>query len=156
MLPAGMREEYSLLIGGNKTGKYSSLEKMVGELGMEGKVIFPGYISDEDAAALMAGAAVFVYPSKYEGFGYPPLEAMALGAPVICSTATSLGEVVGDAAIGVEPEPEPIAVAIEKVLSDPELRRSLIEKGAVRAKEFTTDIMARKYVEIMESLAGPS
>jgi glycosyltransferase involved in cell wall biosynthesis len=99
-----------------------------------------GRIEEADLAPLLAGASVFVFPSFYEGFGLPPLEAMACGAPCIASDATSLPEVVGDAAITISPyDVDALAEALEAVLSDPALASQLREKGLIRAAAFSWD-----------------
>ncbi|MCX7838710.1 MAG: glycosyltransferase family 4 protein, partial [Anaerolineae bacterium] len=101
-------------------------------------------VDDADLPALYAGARAFVFPSLYEGFGLPPLEAMASGAPVICSRAPALPEVVGDTALLVNPRsPNEIANAIERVLTDHELRDTLRARGLVRAAQFSWERAAR-------------
>jgi glycosyltransferase involved in cell wall biosynthesis len=96
---------------------------------------------------------VFVFPSLYEGFGLPPLEAMASGAPVITSNVSSLPEVVGDAAVLIDPyDPEAIADAIRRVLSDEALRQQLKERGQVRAKHFSWDRSVRRVHEIYQEV----
>ncbi|MBM3134809.1 MAG: glycosyltransferase family 4 protein, partial [Chloroflexi bacterium] len=86
-----------LVIGGKKGWLYESFFSRLRELGLEGEMILPGYIADEDLPAMYSAASVFVFPSLYEGFGLPPLEAMACGTPVVCSNASSLPEVCGEA-----------------------------------------------------------
>ena len=101
-------------------------------------VRFLGFVSDDTLAALYRLAAVFVFPSLYEGFGLPPLEAMASGAPVITSNVSSLPEVVGDAALLIDPyDPEAIADAMARVLSDETLRAQLRARGLLRARHFS-------------------
>jgi glycosyltransferase involved in cell wall biosynthesis len=99
---------------------------------------------------------VFVFPSLYEGFGLPPLEAMASGTPVITSNVSSLPEVVGDAALMIDPyEPEAIADAIRRVLGDAELRATLRSRGLARAREFSWERSIRRVRQIYdEVLAG--
>ena len=107
---------------------------------------------DETLAALYAGAAAFVYPSKYEGFGIPPLEAMSLGCPVIASNTSSIPEVAGDAAEYCDPEdPESIAGAIERVLQSEGRRRELIALGRVRCALFSWERCARETLRVYES-----
>jgi glycosyltransferase involved in cell wall biosynthesis len=94
----------------------------------------------EDVATLIAGAAVFAYPSVYEGFGLPPLEAMALGVPVVATSTGAIPEVLGDAAVLVVPgDPDGLAEALARVLDDSALRDQLIERGRRRAADFTWD-----------------
>ncbi len=92
-----------LVIAGKALWRESEIFATVQEAGIEERVVFPGYVDDADLPALYSAATAFVYPSIYEGFGLPPLEAMACGTPVVCSTAASLPEVVGDAAVNVDP-----------------------------------------------------
>jgi alpha-1,3-rhamnosyl/mannosyltransferase len=92
----------------------------------------------DDVPSLLAGAAVFAYPSRYEGFGLPPLEAMALGVPVVATATGAIPEVVKDAALLVEPgDPDALAQAIDTVLHDDDTRRRLIDRGRARAAGFT-------------------
>jgi glycosyltransferase involved in cell wall biosynthesis len=107
-------------------------------MGLERRVRFIGYVPDADLPALYSGATLFCYPSLYEGFGLPPLEAMACGAPTITSNTSSLPEVVGDAALTVDPTSvESIAVALRRFLQDPELRETYRQKGRQRAATFS-------------------
>ncbi len=108
-------------------------------------VVLSGYVADEDLPALYAGASLFVYPSLYEGFGLPVIEAMACGTPVVCSSTTALGEVAGDAACLVDPaEPESIAAGILRVAEDESLRGKLRGRGVQRAAEFSWNRTARE------------
>lgn len=129
-----------LLISGNPDKHSGSLfpdPRPVGaDLGMNGQIIYR-FVEDEDKAALYSGASVFVFPSLYEGFGLDPLEAMACGAPVVCSNRTSLPEVVGDAALTIDPEDLPAMVdAMYRVLTSDELSADLKARGLARAKLF--------------------
>jgi glycosyltransferase involved in cell wall biosynthesis len=111
---------------------------------------FTGYVSDEDLPALYSGAVAFVYPSLYEGFGLPPAEAMACGTPVITSNGTSLPEVVGDAAVLVDPENvTSIADAILRVVNNESLRSEMSRRGIKRARRFTWDNAAAQTWEIL-------
>jgi glycosyltransferase involved in cell wall biosynthesis len=114
-----------------------------------GRVIFVGYLPDAELAALYAGAKVFLYPSLYEGFGFPPLEAMAMGTPVICSDTSSLPEVVGDAAVQVDPrDEEAISRAIADLLSSPDRRAALVAAGYRQVKRFSWQSCARRTLEL--------
>jgi glycosyltransferase involved in cell wall biosynthesis len=115
-------------------------------------VILTGYVPDELLPALYSGAAAFVYPSLYEGFGLTVLEAMACGTPVICSSTTSLPEVAGDAAVLVDPsDVAAISQAIQNLLSDEHLRSSLRSRGLARAQQFTWDRAAAETWQILET-----
>ena len=112
--------------------------------GVKNEVVFPGYVPDEDLPALYSLAEAFVYPSLYEGFGLPPLEAMACGTPVVCSEASSLPEVVGDAGLLVRPaDVEGLAEALGQVLVDAKLREELSWRGRRRASQFSWERTAR-------------
>ena len=116
-------------------------------------VRFFGFVPYQTLAALYRLAAVFVFPSLYEGFGLPPLEAMASGAPVITSNVSSLPEVVGDAAVrSIRTHPEAIAAAMRRVLSDEALRQQLKERGLVRARHFSWDRSVRRVHEIYQEV----
>jgi glycogen synthase len=104
------------------------------QLGLRERVQFVGYIDEAELPLWYAAATVFVFPSIYEGFGMPPLEAMACGTPVITSNSSSLPEVVGDAGLMAPPhDAAAFAAALERVLSDPELHQELRERGLVQA-----------------------
>jgi glycosyltransferase involved in cell wall biosynthesis len=123
--------------GSDPRYRQETLER-VGELGLGDRVLFTGWLSNYQLAAAYAGATCLVMPSLYEGFGLPPLEAMACGCPVIASTAGALGEVVGDAALRLTScNPESIAEGIRRVAEEPRLRAALSERGLRRAGELT-------------------
>lgn len=129
-----------LVLAGRKGWMSDSLTALVDELDLSDDVRWPGFVDDRDLPSLMALATVFVCVSLYEGFGLPPLEAMAAGTPVIVSNTSSLPEVVGDAGRLVDPrDPAMIAGAIEELLVDSELRDSLAAAGRDRAEAFTWD-----------------
>jgi glycosyltransferase involved in cell wall biosynthesis len=112
-----------------------------------------GYISDKELPSYYSGADLFVFPSLYEGFGLPPLEAMACGCPVIVSNVASLPEVCGNAAYHVNPySVENIAEGIQRILTDEGLRQSLIKKGLERAKLFSWENAAREHLEVFEKV----
>jgi glycosyltransferase involved in cell wall biosynthesis len=128
----------ALVIAGAQTSYGSELEQTAQQMGLERRVRFIGYVPDADLPALYSGATVFCYPSLYEGFGLPPLEAMACGAPTVTSNTSSLPEVVGDAALTVDPASvESIAVALRQFLQDTELRDTYRRKGLQRAATFS-------------------
>ena len=124
-------------------------------LGLEGRVLFPGYLANPELLALMSNSAGMIFPSLYEGFGLPVVEAMATGVPVACSNVTSLPEVAGNAAILFDPRvPEDVATAMISLTQDMELRSRLIAAGNARAAEFSdSGKMARQYWKIFEQAA---
>lgn len=130
--------------GGEKELTFQQKEKIKNTV-QEGKWLLQEFGNDEKLADLYANATVFIYPSLYEGFGIPPLEAMACGCPVVASNASSLPEVVGGVGLLFNPkDSNDLAEKIEKLLNDKELVKNLIEKGKIRAKQFTWDNMAKK------------
>nr|MBC7245819.1 glycosyltransferase family 4 protein [Chloroflexota bacterium] len=148
-------EQRRLVVVGPHKWKYTRILQTVAELGIGQRVIFTGYIPDEDLPALYSGADLFVFPSLYEGFGLPPLEAMACGTPVVCSNAGSLPEVVGDAALLVDPyDVEALAEAMHRVLHDPALCEELRQKGLARAQQFTWEKAALETLAVYEGVLG--
>ncbi|MCL5962572.1 MAG: glycosyltransferase family 4 protein [Chloroflexi bacterium] len=122
----------------SQSSLFPNLKDVVKKEGIADSVIFLGKVPEEDCPALYNAARLFVYPSLYEGFGLPPLEAMACGTPVVCSNASSLPEVVGDAAITVDPtNVDALAQAMRHVLGSVELQEQLRQKGLQRAQRFT-------------------
>jgi len=149
------------VIGGGGLGRLNNLEyrklmRRVRDLGLEDEVVFTGYVPDERLKSLLAQADMLVFPSIYEGFGLPPLEAMACGVPVITSRRASLPEVVGDAALLLEDplDAEEIATGVETLLRDASLRARLVEKGRERARMFTWEEAARKVLEVYGRVVG--
>ena len=115
-------------------------------------IIIPGFVPDEDMAVLYAEAAVFPFPSLYEGFGLPILEAMHMGCPVVCYDNSSLPEVSGNAALVVE-NCTSMAPAIDKILDDKKLRDDLVKRGHAQVKKFSWDNTAQKTLAVLESAA---
>ncbi|MGC9399277.1 MAG: glycosyltransferase family 4 protein [Anaerolineae bacterium] len=116
-------------------------------------VHFTGYVEDEDLPAVYAAATVFTFPSLYEGFGLPPLEAMACGVPVLCSNTSSLPEVVGDAALTIDPsDTEALRSALRRLLRDADLRADLRARGLARAAAFSWARAARETLAVYRSL----
>ncbi|MCL5110761.1 MAG: glycosyltransferase family 4 protein [Chloroflexi bacterium] len=138
-----------LLIVGRRGWLYEDVFEAVADLGLEDDIVFPGFVADDDLPALYSLAEAFVYPSLYEGFGLPPLEAMACGAPVVAANTSSLPEVLGDAYLGVAPtDVEALTAALERVLSDGELREDLRRRGLARAGTYAWQNSARRLVEL--------
>jgi glycosyltransferase involved in cell wall biosynthesis len=144
-----------LVIAGGKGWLYDKIFARVEELGLKDKVIFPGFIADEDLPALYNLAELFVFPSLYEGFGLPPLEAMACGTPVVTSDRPSLPEVVREAGLMVEAtDSEALAEAMERVLADKDLRREMRERGLKQAQKFTWEAAAGKLLDVYNRLGS--
>lgn len=138
-----------LVLAGKKGWLYDSIFEKVKEYGVQESVIFPGYIAAEDTPFLLSGALLFVFPSLYEGFGIPPLEAMACGTPVLTSNTSSLPEVVGDAAILADPlDIQGLKNSMSELINHPELRQMLKEKGKKRAQQFSWSASAEKLLNI--------
>jgi glycosyltransferase involved in cell wall biosynthesis len=149
-------ETVKLLIIGDEISKYATLRRAVHKYKLHKHVRFFGFVPDKTLAVLYRLARVFVFPSLYEGFGLPPLEAMASGTPVITSNVSSLPEVVGEAALLIDPyEPAAIAQAMHRVLTEPSLREDLRRRGLLRVKDFSWERSIRRVHEIyQEVLAG--
>ncbi len=127
-----------LVLVGLRGNAAATLQERIRAVGIEDATVMTGWVPDADLPALYQGAAVYVLPSRYEGFGIPVLEAMASGTPVITTTAASLPEVAGDAALLVDPDDRAaLATALRRVLNDPALRADLIGRGKARAPLFT-------------------
>lgn len=142
-----------VLIGKKDPVYYDEVRSEAQQTGIVGDVIFLDYIPDEDLNQFYRQAAVFVYPSLYEGFGMPPLEAMACGAPVVASNASCLPEILGDAALLVDPlDVHAIADSIYNILTNNELRHKLMSKGIARAKQFTWKNTARQTLVIYDNI----
>jgi len=145
---------FKLILAGKRGWLYDDLFAQVHRLGLEGRVLFPGYVPDEDKAALLSGALAFVFPSLYEGFGLPVLEAQACGCPVITSITSSLPEVAGDAALLVDPgDTSAIAAAMQQVATDPTLRENLIERGFANVRRFSWTACAQSVLGVIEQCA---
>lgn len=132
-------EGWTLVLAGEMTGtERMQLTRLAEELGIAGGVRFLGYVAEEEKPALYSLAELFVFPSRYEGFGLPPLEAMACGTPVLCARATSLHEAVGDAAVLFDPDdPQELAQQLRALLEDTGRREALRERGRQWARRFS-------------------
>jgi len=147
--------EFDLVLAGSLGWGFTRLLEKIANSHVRNRIQMPGYVADADLPALFNMAAVFVYPSVYEGFGLPVLEAMACGTPVITSQVSSLPEVAGDAAILVDPsDPKAFASALQNVLGDDHLRKSLSERGIQRARLFTWEKTAQKTLEVYRGILG--
>ncbi len=146
-----LHSEYTLVLGGGPGWEYQNILTLARSLG--NRIQITGYLPQEDLIPLYAGASLFVYPSFYEGFGLPLLEAMASGVPIVASKTSSLPEVVGDAGILVDPlSISDVSEGIRKLLKDSSLRSSFREKGIQRAKQFTWERAARETLKIYREI----
>jgi len=142
-----------LALAGGKGWLYEETRQVVSELRLENKVRFLGRVSDHELITLYSLADVFAFPSFSEGFGIPPLEAMACGAPVITSNTSSLPEVAGDAALLVDPhDVKALGHAITRLLEDEQLREELRQKGYQRARQYTWSASASKMLSVYHKL----
>jgi glycosyltransferase involved in cell wall biosynthesis len=142
-----------LAIAGGQGWLYEETQQLVEELKLERHVRFLGRVTDLELVTLYSMADVFAFPSFFEGFGIPPLEAMACGAPVITSNTSALPEVVDDAAIQVDPRDiSALAEAITRLLEDEHLREELGQKGYQRVQQYTWATSARKMLAVYKGL----
>lgn len=146
---------HQLAVAGKAQWRESEVYATVERLGLQGVVRFPGYVADEDLPALYSGADCFAYPSLYEGFGLPPLEAMACGTPVLSSHAGALREVVGDAAWVVDPtDVADIARGLLALLTDPGTARVYRERGLAHAASFSWRRLAEETLEVYRQVVA--
>jgi glycosyltransferase involved in cell wall biosynthesis len=160
MLPRELKRQHPLALVGAKGWLDAAINRAIQDLRLAGdEVIRTGYVPRSDLPALYSGASAFVFPSLYEGFGLPVLEALACGAPVISADVTSLPEAAGSAAILVDPrQPEAVADALQRVLQDEDLRADLRRRGPAHAQSFRWDASARAVLDAMRRVtqARPS
>jgi glycosyltransferase involved in cell wall biosynthesis len=147
---------HKLVLAGGKGWFYQPIFATVEELGLQADVLLPGFVPEDELPLWYNTADVFVYPSLYEGFGLPPLEAMACGKPAAVADASSLPEVVGDAALRVDPhQPEEWAAALLRLCQDASLRSDLAARALDRAQQFSWTRMAQQTVQVYRDvLAG--
>ncbi len=144
-----------LVLAGKCAWLYDETLRALDQSGVKDAVVLTGYVPDKDLPALYSGALCFVYPSYFEGFGLPPLEAMKCGTPVVVGNRTSLPEVVGDAGLTVDPfDVDAIAAGIKRLLYDSDLRRDLSLRGQQRAAEFDWRETARRTLKVYEDVVG--
>jgi alpha-1,3-rhamnosyl/mannosyltransferase len=154
-LPEKLRRRYPLALAGGRGWRCGSLESMMHALESAGEVRRLGYVPAGDLPLLYAGATAFAYPSFYEGFGLPPLEAMASGVPVLSSCGSSMSEVVGEAGILVDPhDDEAMVRELARLLEDAELRRNLARKGLDRAAMFSWKNCVLDTVDVYRQVLG--
>jgi glycosyltransferase involved in cell wall biosynthesis len=145
----------ALVLAGAQKIEYGKLRDEVARRGLEGSVLFPGFIGDEDLPAVYSAATIFVFPSLAEGFGLPPLEAMACGTPCVVSNSSSLPEVTGSAALLFYPTSmDGLEDCVARVLSDPELYATLREAGLRQAARFRWSRAAEETLEVYHGALG--
>lgn len=143
------RADHQLVIAGARGWHDDALIKRIARSPASKRVILLGHVVDDDLIALYRAAECFVFPSRYEGFGFPPLEAMACGTPVLSSTRTSLAEVVGEAVVKLDPDDDDqIAEALDALLASPAQREALAALGLEQARGFTWQRTADETVEV--------
>lgn len=153
LLPHDLQKQYRLVLVGQKGWQTKPFQETLEVLNLRHKIVMPGFIPDEHLPYLYAGASVFVYPSLYEGFGLPVLEAMACGTPVITSKTSSMPEVVGKAGLLVDPKNEQaIAEAIKKVLTNKKLAENMKKAGLTQAKRFSWEHTAAETQKVYENV----
>ena len=144
--------EVALVLAGAKGWGYQEIFRLVAELGLTGRVHFPGFLPEQDLCLWYNAADGFVYPSLFEGFGLPVAEAMASGAPVICSDAPSLQEVAGDAALIVPAQDQPaLQDALERLYTEPDLAAQLRGRGIRQAGRFSWERAAIETIDVYET-----
>ena len=154
-LRRGELEDLKLLIIGDQISRLPALRRAVHRHKLHKHVRFLGYLADDQLAILYRLASVFAFPSLYEGFGLPPLEAMASGTPVVTSNVSSLPEVVGDAAVLVNPyDVDAIVDGLRRVLTNPALAAEMGQKGIARAREFSWERSVAKTWGVYQQIAG--
>ncbi len=153
-LESGLRQRFTLVLGGRQDRWWSEREALARELGVADRVRFIGQVDEEDMPLLYSGAALFAFPSIYEGFGLPPLEAMACGAPVLCSNRASLPEVVGDAGRIVDPE-DVVAFtrSLAEILGSQDELDRLAGAGLEQARLFRADAICERQMQLLEKVA---
>lgn len=153
-LPRKIKEEYALVLAGGKGWRDEGIKSKLSKLqDMNEKIIVTGYVDDADLPRLYSGASLFAWPSLFEGWGMPVIEAMACGVPVVTSNNSSLPEAAGDAAIMVDAYDVPaITREMERVLGDKKLAESMINKGIAHAKKFSWEQSARDLKKVIDQV----
>jgi glycosyltransferase involved in cell wall biosynthesis len=141
-------EDLCLVLAGGQGWKYDAIERVLGEVGeLRGRIILTGYVDDQDLAPLYSECLAFVYPSLYEGFGLPVLEAMKCGAAILSSASSSIPEVIGDAGMLVDPRDESaMCQALDRLCGDANLRSEMSARALQRATEFSWSACVDKHL----------
>lgn len=153
--PSSVLRRTRLQVSGASAADFPGYARQIADLDLGVRVRWLGQLALEDLIATIDRADAVVYPSLYEGFGFPPLEAMARGTPVVASNRGSLPDVLGDAALAVDPaDDSAIAQALERVLTDASLRDELVRRGVIRARTFTWEACAERTLDVYRSVLG--
>ncbi|MGQ9598820.1 MAG: glycosyltransferase family 4 protein [Anaerolineae bacterium] len=145
--------DLQLVLAGQKGWLADDILDQVRRWSLQGRVIMTGYVPDADLPGLLSGALAFVFPSLYEGFGLPVLEAMACGVPVVCSNVSSLPEVAGEAALLVDPlDTHALSLALGQIVTNEELRRRLVERGFDQIQRFSWRRCAQETLQVLEDV----
>jgi len=148
-LRASGSDDHILVLAGGKGWQYETIFEQVRALGLTDSVRFPGFVPADEQALWYSSATVFAFPSRFEGFGLPLLEAMACGAPVVSSWASSLPEVVGDAGLLVDPsDVDGLCAALRRLMDDEQQRQAFVAAGLARAQTFSWRRMASETVQV--------
>ncbi|MDF1515319.1 MAG: glycosyltransferase family 1 protein, partial [Anaerolineae bacterium] len=151
-----LRSDYPMLqlvLAGPEGWLSQPIHAQVQKMGLAQHVIFPGYMADSDKAALISGARIFAYPSLYEGFGFPVLEAQACGTPLLTSNTSSLPEVAGEGAVFIDPEDvSAIVHGLQLLLEDEGLRNACIARGYENLHRFSWNQTAHTVIDVMEDI----
>jgi len=152
-LPNTIKEEYQLVITGEKKGCYQDLLKIIDQLDLYEAIIFPGFIPEKEMPVLINAASIFIFPSLYEGFGIPLLEAMACGTPLLASNVSSVLEVAGNAVLLFNLRSiQEMAYAIKRLISDEVLRKRLIHRGFLRIKKYSWKTSTKGLLHTFEEI----
>ena len=153
ILPKYIREDYQLIITGEKKGTYNNLLKKASKTCLADDIVFTGFIPEKEMPMVINAASLFVFPSLYEGFGIPLLEAMACGTPLLASNVSSIPEVVGSAALLFDPyNINEMASVIDRVLTNKDLRQKLVQRGFERIKKYSWENTAKEILGVFEEV----
>jgi len=154
-LKSEQRIGHTLIFAGEPSSKFPNVTNRIAKFGLQNEARFVGKLSDDELVALYSGTSIFVFPSLYEGFGLPPLEAMACETPVVASNRSSVPEVVGDAAVMVDPcNVDELADAIATIVEDKSLRTDLVQKGLNRLNNFSLEKFTKETIGVYKSALG--
>jgi len=153
ILPKCIREDYQLILTGEKKGTYDNLLEKASKICPVDDIVFTGFIPEEEMPTMISAASLFVFPSLYEGFGIPLLEAMACGTPILASNVSSIPEVVESAALLFDPyNVNEMANAIDKAINDKDLRQKLVRKGFKQIKKYSWENTAKEILGVFEEV----